>query len=247
MSHPAFALALAAALSLGMAACAAPASTDPPSVLLFAGTGTSANDVTAVEGMLKQMRVEYATATSPQLNGMSKEQLMRYRLLIVPGGNFIMMGDSLTPTATATMHEAVQDGLNYLGICAGAFLAGRASYRSLDLTSGVRFGFYSAAQRGIRKTAVMVSRVDGPPLDQYWEDGPQLQGWGDVVAKYPDGTPAVAQGMSGQGWVILAGIHPEAPERWRRGISFTTRASVDNAYAAVLIDAALRGTRLPHY
>jgi len=67
------------------------------------------------------------------------------------------------------------------------------------------------------------------------------------VGKYPDGTPAIVQGTSGKGWVILCGVHPEAPENWRRGMNFTTPASVANAYAGTLIDAALQGTWLPHY
>jgi hypothetical protein len=68
-----------------------------------------------------------------------------------------------------------------------------------------------------------------------------------VVGKYPDGTPAIVEGSSGKGWVILTGVHPEAPANWRRGMAFTTPASVDHAYAATLIHAALNGTRLPHY
>ena len=240
-------LALVAVVSSGIPACSPPASSEVPLVLLFTGHGTSSNDVAAVEGVLQRMHVAYASVTSAQLTGMSQAQLMGYRLMIVPGGDFIAMGDSLTSNTTATIHDAVQGGLNYLGICAGAFLAGMASYNSLDLTSGVRFDFYSAERRGIRKAAVAISGVDGPPLDQYWEDGPQLPGWGAVVARYPDGSPAVVEGISGQGWVILTGIHAEAPESWRRGMTFATPASVDNAYAAVLIDAALHGKRLSHY
>jgi glutamine amidotransferase-like uncharacterized protein len=67
------------------------------------------------------------------------------------------------------------------------------------------------------------------------------------VGKYPDGTPAIVEGSSGKGWVILSGVHPEAPENWRGGMTFTTPASVDNAYAGKLIDAALHRTLLPHY
>jgi glutamine amidotransferase-like uncharacterized protein len=78
------------------------------------------------------------------------------------------------------------------------------------------------------------------------EDGPQFTGWGAVVGKYPDGTPAIVEGTCGKGWVILTGVHPEAPANWRRGMTFTTPASVDHAYAATLIDAALHGTCLPH-
>jgi hypothetical protein len=70
---------------------------------------------------------------------------------------------------------------------------------------------------------------------------------GATIAKYPDGTPAVVQGTFGNGWVILVGVHPEAPETWRRGMAFTTPASRSRAYAATLIDAALNRKPLPAF
>ncbi|MEA2164845.1 MAG: hypothetical protein QOK37_2972 [Thermoanaerobaculia bacterium] len=227
--------------------CTSPAPNRNAPILLFNGTGTSPNDVAAIETILEARHLDYATVNSEQLNGMSEPQLLAHRLLVVPGGNFLTMGSSLTPRTAATLHRAVQRGLNYLGICAGGFLAGHGSYNSLNLTSGVRFGFYSAEDRGIRKAAVTITSIGAPPLQHYWEDGPQFTGWGAVVGKYPDGTPAIVEGMSGKGLVILSGVHAEAPEGWRHGMSFVTPASEDNAYAATLIEAALHGTRLPHY
>src|SRR5258708_4392254 len=98
-------------------------------------------------------------------------ELMAYRLIIVPGGNFIAMSASLTPRTTAKIHDAVQGGVNYLGICAGAFLAGdgQGHYNGLDLTSGVRFGFYDAENQGIRKAIVAVAAVNAAPIEHYWE------------------------------------------------------------------------------
>jgi len=234
-------------ISLALMACSPPASSTVPPILLFNGTGTSANDVAAVETILKDNHLKYSTVNSPQLNGMSESQLMAYRLMIVPGGNYITVGNSLTRTTTTNIHNAVQGGLNYLGICAGGLLAGNATCNSLNLTSGVRFGFYAEVNRGVHKAAVAIANVGTPALEHYWEDGPQFTGWGEVVGKYPDGTPAIVEGTVGKGWVILCGAHPEAPENWRRGMNFTTPSSVANAYAAKLIDAALHGTRLPHY
>jgi hypothetical protein len=216
-------------------------------ILLFNGTGTSSHDVAAVEAILQSHQLDYSTANSSQLDEMSESRLRAYRLLIVPGGNFETIGNQLAPGSSARIRAAVQAGSSYLGICAGAFFAGDSPYHGLNLTSGVQFHFYSAEARGIRKAAVAIATAGGATLDQYWEDGPQLTGWGAVVGKYPDGTPAVVEGMSGQGWVILSGVHPEAPASWRRGLSFTTPASIDNAYAATLIDAALRRTSLPHF
>jgi glutamine amidotransferase-like uncharacterized protein len=215
-------------------------------ILLFVGRGTSPNDVVALERILTDGRFDYSTATSPQLDDLNESELRAYRLLVVPGGNFEEIGNGLDASTTVRLRSAIGNGLNYLGVCAGAFFAGHSPYNGLNLTSGVRFPFYAAEDRRIRKTAVAVSTPEGPTLDHYWEDGPQLAGWGEVVAKYPDGTPAVAQGRFGDGWVVLTGVHPEAPESWRHGMNFTTPASASHAYAATLVDAAANRRRQPH-
>ena len=94
---------------------------------------------------------------------------------------------------------------------------------------------------------MQITRPGASALDQYWEDGPELSGWGDAIATYPDGTPAIAQGRVGRGWVILSGVHPEAPESWRRGLTFDTSATTDQAYAITLVRAALDRTPLPTF
>jgi glutamine amidotransferase-like uncharacterized protein len=216
-------------------------------ILLFNGTGTSPNDVKAVEAILNNNRLIYSTVNSSQLNEMSESRIRGYRLAIVPGGNFVDIGNSLTASTTSNVRSAVQNGLNYLGICAGAFFAGNSPYNSLNLTSGVRFGFYAAESRGIRKAVVAIAIAGAPTLDQYWEDGPEFTGWGAVVGKYSDGTPAIVEGTFGSGCVVLTGVHPEAPAGWRHGMTFTTSASVDHAYAGTLIQAALNRAWLSHY
>jgi glutamine amidotransferase-like uncharacterized protein len=209
--------------------------------------GTSRGDVAALGTILHSHHFAYTTVDSSQLNAMSESQLRAHQLLVVPGGNFVEMGKALTPAAAANVRLAVTGGLNYLGLCAGAFFAGHSPFNGLNLTSGVAFPFYAAETQGIRKAAVWVQVAGEPPLQQYWEDGPALAGWGDVVGKYPDGTPAIVEASVGEGWVILSGVHPEAPASWRGGMTFTTPASLDNSYAATLIDAALRRTRLAHF
>ena len=250
---PAAAIPLSIALAVATIACgrSTPGRDIVPNastrILLFVGRGTSPNDVVALERILTDGGFDYSTATSHQLDALSESELRAYRLLIVPGGNFQEIGNGLDANSTVRVRSAIKHGLNYLGICAGAFFAGHSPYNGLNITDGVRFPFYAAENRGIRKTVVAISIPDGTTLDHYWEDGPQLGGWGEVVAKYPDGTPAVVQGKFGDGWAILTGIHPEAPESWRRGMNFTTPASASHAYAATLVDAALNQRRLPHY
>jgi len=218
-----------------------------PPILLFNGTGTISSDVSAVEAILKSLKLSYATANSSEMDSMTETKLKSYKLLIVPGGNSITIGDHLTKTATTNIHNAVQSGLHYLGICAGGFFGGYSIYNGLDLTSGVWFNVYDNGDKGTGKTAVEIAGPNGTKLDQFWEDGPEFSGWGTIVGKYPDGTPAVVEGKSGSGWVILAGFHSEAPASWRYGMTFTTSVAVDNAYAASLVTAALNGTSLPHY
>ena len=232
---------------LTLTGCARTESNPDAAILLFNGTGTSPNDVAAIAKILRAGGFEYATANSKQLNGMSESQLMAYRLIIVPGGNYITIGNNLTPETTQRMQTAVQQGVNYLGICAGGLLAGKAKCNSLNLTSDVRFDFYGAVNRGIHKAAVPIACAEAPIIEHYWEDGPQFTGWGLVVGKYPDETPAIVEGTCGKGWVILCGVHPEAPESWRRGMTFSTTASAANDYTGTLVNAALNGTQLPHY
>lgn len=228
-------------------ACGAPRAPDATPVLLFDGIGTSPNDVTAVRALLRSRSLDYATVNTERLNGMSEAELRVHRLLIVPGGNYIAVGKGLTPRTATNVQSAVQGGLNYLGICAGGILAGNVPDGGLNLTKGVRFDFYAVVNRGVHKSAVLVSVAGAPAVEHYWEDGPQFTGWGEVVGKYPDGTPAIVQGRCGKGWVVLVGTHPEAPEGWRRGLNFSTSAEASNAYAGKLVEAALSGTPLPHY
>lgn len=224
-------------------------STSIPPVLLFVGTGTSSSDVSAVKTILGDLKLTYATATSSQLNAMSETAIKSYKLFFVPGGNAITISKYLTHTAVTNVHNAiVNGGLHYLGICAGAFFAGDSGvYQYLSLTPNVWFNFYADEFKGIHKEAVEVKGSNGTKLDQYWENGPQLSGWGKVVGKYPNGTPAIVEGKSGYGWIILCGVHPEAPSSWRYGMTFTTSVAVDNAYAKTLVTAALNGTSLPHF
>lgn len=218
-----------------------------PAILFFVGTGTSSGDVTAVKTILSNLKLTYATATSSQLNAMSQSEIAKYKLFLMPGGNAVTISKALTKKTTANVHNAVvSNGMHYLGICAGGFFADDSIYNYLHLTDSL-YDFYSIYYKGVTKAAVEITQPDGTQLDQYWQEGPELNGWGDIVGKYPDGSAAIVEGKSGAGWVILSGVHPEAPESWRTGMKFTTSVAIDNAYAATLVTAALSGASLPHY
>jgi len=166
----------------------------------------------------------------------------------MPGGNALTIGRNLSKNASANLHNAVGQGLNYLGFCAGGFFAGSDSYDNFaNLTGGPWFNVYSNNGRGTGKAAILISFPSGTKLDIYWQDGPDLSGWGSVVGKYPNGHPAITEGYSGKGFVLLCGLHPEAPASWRYGMTFTTPVDVDLAYAQTLVKSAFNRTMLPHY
>src|SRR5258705_255894 len=91
---------LSCIVMIALAGCGPPGANEAAPILLFNGTGASPNDVKAVEAMLKDSHLKYAIVNSRQLNGMSESQLLAYRLMIIPGGNYITVGNSLTPATT---------------------------------------------------------------------------------------------------------------------------------------------------
>ena len=234
-------------------------------ILLFTGTGTTSGDRAALENVItSNLTLDYDTVTSACLDAMSVANMVAYKLLIIPGGNSITIGDYFKGTNTlAHIKTAVRTyGLHYLGVCAGAFLvsyAGGTPYNDINLLNGIWFNLFTDSSCGTNATKLCtetLSLADGSTIVVYWEDGPQLttQGgtWGTVVAKYPNGQPAIIQGFAGNGWTLLQGVHPEAPRSWVCGTGCTcafphTTEAEDFAYSATLISAALNGTVLPHY
>src|SRR5689334_19229154 len=150
----------------------------PARIILFDGTGTSPNDVKAIETLLDYEKLPYTTADSDELDVMTPAQLSHADLLIMPGGNYEEMGKSLDRATAGRIRDAVNKGMNYLGICAGAFIAGDAPDIGFNI-SGVRFKFFADSSLGTRKEVVTLENGDGTRFKTYWEDGPELTGWGD--------------------------------------------------------------------
>jgi glutamine amidotransferase-like uncharacterized protein len=238
----------AAALSTSTSGAALlPASSSGATVLIYNGSGTSSTDVAAVESIVSSLHLSYHTANQSQLDNLTESQLLGYRLFLMPGGNAITISGNLTRNATTNVRNAVNAGLNYLGICAGGFFSGSSAYHNFtDLTSGVWFNVYNTG-RGIGKEAISITFAGGVKRDIYWQDGPNLNGWGKVVAKYPNGVTAVSENFYGKGFVLLSAVHPEAPASWRYGMSFYTSLDDDLAFARTLVTSALNRTMLPHY
>jgi hypothetical protein len=142
-------------------ATAHPLSIATSGILLFNGTGTS-GDVGALEYVIvNNLHLDYDTAATTDLNKMSQAQLAAYKLLIIPGGDSIQMGKYLSANTLASIKNAVRvNGLHYLGVCAGAFLAsyGGPTYNDIDLLNGIWFNMYGETKE---PAAELLTRPNG--------------------------------------------------------------------------------------
>src|SRR4051812_31939770 len=106
-------LQFAASCAILWASACAPSPPGHSAILLYTGAGTSPNDVAAIETILNDRQLPYSTLSARQLNAIDQSQLESHQLLIVPGGNYIHVGNGITPAAASKVHDAVQHGLNY--------------------------------------------------------------------------------------------------------------------------------------
>lgn len=216
------------------------------SVLLLNVSGSSPNDVAAIASILQQMRLRYTIVNENELNQMNQSNIEQYELIVVPGGNYIEMGNALTERITINVRGAVGNGVSYLGICAGGLLAGKPACNCFDLAHGTRFEFYNLVIDSVHKAPVWIDIKGVGRQHHYWEDGPTFVGWGEATATYPDQSPAVTRGSFEKGLVTLCGFHPEAPQSWRKGMEFSTSTATANNYARQLIQEALSATTRIH-
>ncbi len=225
-------------------------------VLLFAGSGTWSAEVASLESILKNAGASYRKISSSELNAMSLEEITEYGLLLFPGGSGGTQARSLTSSTHARLRQAVQEeGVSYLGFCAGAFIAvapapkpGQDVSYGLGVVDGEILDYYYLEYRGVTAAMTLETFADGSTRDLLWYGGPVTpEVPGGVIARHPDGTPAISQMSSGNGFVILSGPHPAAPQSIRNTFGLVDKDGLDYDLAWKLIDAALRRAPLPAF
>lgn len=233
-----------------------PKANQPKAVMLYIGTGTTDHDYYALEREMDAMGLTYDTAdwngeagAEIQFSTVTQAVFDAHGLFVIPGGWSSSITTPWTTATVQTVQQAVlQDGVSYLGVCAGAFVAGS---NKVNLTGQPQFSFYSPFYQQINEEMVDLSLPNGSQMDTFWFDGPDLQGFGNVIAKYPDGTSAVAeQTVPNNGFMVLSGLHSEAPASWFNSYGLSMSGNpiqTDFAFAASLIDAALTKAPLPHF
>lgn len=223
--------------------------------LIFNGSGTSASDTQSIVGLVAAHGWSYQVVTSAQLETMSVTDIAQYRLIIWPGGDSNVMTSGLTAATRGRVRSAVVNyGVNYVGFCAGAWMAvgptpsASGPIWGLSIEPGDYLKIYHP--NGTLPTAAMVKTTfaSGSTRDLVWWGGPYL--WstaGTVIARYPDGSAAITQADAGKGFVVLSGLHPEAPQDWRTGAGLVDSDGLDLDVAWSLIQSAANRTRAAVY
>lgn len=217
-------------------------------VMLFAGSGTWGTEVTNLENILNAHGIKFQEVTSAQLDAMSVDQMAQFGLMIFPGGSGGTEADSLSSQTHANLREAVQvRGVSYLGFCAGSFIAeapapasGQDVSYGIGVVNGPELNYYYLENQGTDIAMTLLTFANGSTQDILWYGGPVTPNTaGGVIAKYPDGNPAITELWSGNGFVILSGVHPTADQATLSavGMSSTDGTHQDTAYN--LINAAL--------
>jgi glutamine amidotransferase-like uncharacterized protein len=223
-------------------------------VLVFTGSGTWATEVTNLENILNSHGATYDEVSSAQLDAMSVDQIAQYGLLIFPGGAGGTEAGSLSAQTHAHLREAVQSrGVSYIGFCAGSFIAqapapaaGQDVSYGLGVVNGPVLDYYYLENQGTDIAMTLLTFADGSTQDTLWYGGPVTPTTpGGVVAKYPDGNPAITELWSGNGFVILSGVHPTADQATLSALGMSSTDGTHQDTAWKLINAALHQAPLP--
>jgi glutamine amidotransferase-like uncharacterized protein len=258
---------LAVCLSAVITACAVPV--DPPGTvplsnpgsggtdaLLYTGAGTWMPEIDSIARILYEHGATYQRANSEEFNAMSLDQLRDFRVLVVPGGSAAAITQSLTVETRARLREAVQQvGVNFLGFCAGAWIAfaprpapGQDVAYGIGVAEGPVLESTSMERDGKHYLVLPARLGDGHSRQMLWYGGPITPEIpGGVVARYPDGKPAITQVRSGKGLVVASGFHPAATQYVLNDLGLKDPDGQDYDFAWQMLDAAIHDRPMPAF
>ncbi|AUI60763.1 BPL-N domain-containing protein [Amycolatopsis sp. BJA-103] len=213
----------------------------PPLALIYNGPQGCSDCAPAVATLLRKaprpFEVEYVGP-----GDLTAAALAGAALYVQPGGGADLERTWRDLRGSAEVVRAwVREGGSYLGLCFGAYLAGRGP--GFDLLPGDTDAYAGSPGSSVPDDRDTVVRVDwrGKPRHMYFQDGPAmlLDSGADatVLATYDNGTAAVVVAPYGKGRVGVSGPHPEADESWYADKGLTNPDGVRFDLAYELIDA----------
>ncbi|MEZ0393044.1 MAG: BPL-N domain-containing protein [Pseudobdellovibrionaceae bacterium] len=222
-------------------------------VLIYGGPGSWKAEIESLKKILLENHATYEVLTAQELNEMSQEDYSNYDAILFAGGDAPTVRAALDKETRIQIREAVQKmGLSYLGFCAGAWLAvapkpepGEDVAYGLGVVEGPLLEPNFLTGEGKLFALDRALFADGTERNLLWYGGPvTYQNPGTVVVKYSDGTPAISQVESGQGLVIMSGLHPAANKLILGQIGIYNKEAIAPEIAWALLEAAIAKKKL---
>ena len=221
--------------------------------MIFTGSGSWGTEISDVEALMQANGLSYQEANSAQLDQMTPADLADFGVIYIPGGEGQTEADSVSAATHANLRTAVQSlGVSYVGFCAGAFVAvapapakgGDVSY-GFGVVNGPLLNEYAGPGTNQNYEMTLESFPDGSTQNILWYGGPVTPNTG-VVAKYPTGEPAISEIWSGNGLVIIGGLHPDLSQASLASLGISPDTSSQDT-ALKILDAALNRQPLPTF
>ena len=228
--------------------------------LIYNGYGIDTTGTDALVEIIQSKGLTQRVVTEEEFNPMTADEFAQYGTFIWPGGYNSEIDEELSPSARRELRKAViQKGLNFVGICAGAFLAvgpktdvDDVPAWGLALIEGNYLQNYTTSS-GRREAMVPTSFPDGSMRQLMLWSGPFFdlnaqKTNAQVIARYAeDSKPAMIQAKVNNSLVVLSGPHPEAPQLWQTESGLVDVDGLDWEIAWKLINAAHTGQPLPSW
>lgn len=168
---------------------------------IYIYTGTGAYQAKDIENFLAIFEYDYNRVNEFELN-----QLTSKDILIVPGGEIKAYLPAMGAKGIQIIQQFVNSGGVYIGICAGAYIAGS----SYDNISGLNF-FPQVLVGNTTQATIDVTDEAGAKYQLINENGPNLSGIeaSQIILKDSSNNPQAVIINYGQGQVYLFAAHPE--------------------------------------
>lgn len=224
-------------------------------VLIYGGLGSWGDEIESLKELLAAHGKTYAEYDDKQFNDATDADFDKFSLVIFPGGDSNDVNRNLTMETRDRIRRAVLErGLNYFGLCSGAWLVVSPQNR---LKENV-YGFQFVTGPWLKQTPLFEMKLEyavtnaifpnGSRRKLLWFGGPITPNIpGGVIAKYGDGTPAITQMRAGKGFVILSGLHPTANKKILSKISLYEKEAIDPELGWRLLEAGITGKPLPAF
>jgi glutamine amidotransferase-like uncharacterized protein len=145
--------------------------------------------------------------------------LAKAKVYVQPGGDALRVRAALSEKAFNAIKDYVYNGGNYLGFCAGAFLAS-PWLDDNDTLPGLNIvpAYDIDHTHGDEKPRVEPIIWHGVTRYVYYQGGAAFrvdEKNADIIQGiYQDGTAVIVYNTYGKGRVAVSGAHPEAPDSW---------------------------------